>query len=137
MVTATAQNMQRFDTVGLQKTGNCLFYWHLRRENALWIEERLCGLVEVNILDIEICDERFAVPKRAADFESVVQKRVERVGPKRLEWRQRGFIAAGEKFARELAIACRSEKFTDPRAYIGLPIVTPPFFNRIHSATTL
>ena len=56
MVTASAENVQRFDAVLLQNPLDCFHDRLLNRKDALRIDKRFGQIIEVDVFDIEICD---------------------------------------------------------------------------------
>jgi hypothetical protein len=73
---ATTQNVEWLDSVLVQKLLDGLFDWLLYGEDPLWIDERFRRIIEVDVFDIEIRNQGLAIPKGAADFEAMIQKRI-------------------------------------------------------------
>ena len=59
-----------------QKLLNCFHDRLLDRKDAFRIYKRFRRIIEVDVFDIEIRNQCVAVPKRPADFETTIQKRV-------------------------------------------------------------
>ena len=76
VVSTTAQNVQWFDPVLLQKPLNGLLHWLLDGEHAFRFDKRFRRMIEVDVLNIEIRKQCVAVPEGTADFETIIQKRI-------------------------------------------------------------
>ncbi len=78
VVPATAQDLEWFDPVLLAEAADCLFNRLLNGKHAFWIDKRFRRIIEVDVFDIEVRNQPVAVPKRTADFEAIIQKRIQR-----------------------------------------------------------
>ena len=76
MVSATAQKVQRSDTVLTQELLNRFHDRLLNPKDALRLQKCFSRIIEVDVFDIKICNQARAVPKRPVNFKAAVQKQI-------------------------------------------------------------
>jgi hypothetical protein len=102
MMTASAQQMQRFDPVAGEKARDRFAYWRLQIESALGIQKCFVRPIEVDVFHIEIGNERAIIPKRARNFGSFCQKALEIAYRAMVVQMHRARFASREKTRRAL-----------------------------------
>lgn len=77
MVSAAAEEMERSDAITTEQRLDGFLHRKLQFEDPLRMKKGFGRLVEVHILDVEIDEERFAVPKRTRDVPALGEKGVQ------------------------------------------------------------
>ena len=130
VMTAPAQDMQRFDAVMTEHALDRQFERFLQGKGTSRVEVGIGREVEIDILDIEMGDERIAVGQGPADIASGIELRGQLPWQERSACGQRGCVCR-DVFGSEVSRLVGSEEFQHPLPHGGLAVVIAEGFENI------
>ena len=99
----------------------------LQRECAFGIHEGIRGIVEVYVFEIEMAEQRLAIPQRAVEFRAAIQPARQLFDRQRLAMARSGFRADGEIDRQRIAARVMAEKLAHSRAHAVMAAIGAAF----------
>jgi hypothetical protein len=130
MIAAAGHQFQRMNAEGRQHLARGRHDGRLEREDAFLIQECIRGIIEIDVLEIEMRDQRGAIPERAVQLGAAIQPTRQLFDRQRFAV-MRAVLSSCSKIDRAVSFRTRIPKeLMDARPDILIAAIRTPIFQR-------